>query len=67
MSTLKHYYGLNHLRDVTGSTNRRARLFDSEPFKNRWVATLGELRSELKFRIIRYVSDASMLAMDRMQ
>jgi len=33
----------------------RARLFDSKRFKDRWVATLGELREELNFRIIGYV------------
>ena len=49
------YYGLNHLHYVTASTYRRARLFDALQFKNRWVETLGELREELKFRIIGYV------------
>ena len=37
------------------STYRRARLFDSARFKNRWEATLGERREELDFRIIGYV------------
>ena len=55
MSTLRHYYGLNHLHYLTTSTYRRARLFDSLRFKDRWVVTLGELREELKFRIIGYV------------
>jgi hypothetical protein len=34
---LQHYYGLNHLHYLTGSTYRRARLFDSERFRNQWV------------------------------
>lgn len=55
---LKHYYGLNHLRYVTTSADRRARLLDSERFRNQWAARLAELRQELKFRII---------AMDRMR
>ena len=52
---LKHYYGLNHLHYLTNSTYRRARLFDSERFRKQWVATFGELRGELKFRILGYV------------
>ena len=52
MSTPKRYYGLNHLHDVTTSTYRRVRLLDAERFRNRWVATLAELRQELKSRIM---------------
>jgi len=55
VSRLKHYYGLNHLHYLTTSTYRRARLFDSERFRNQWVATLGELRRELGFKIVGYV------------
>ena len=55
MSTIKHYYGQNHLHFVTASTYRRARLFDSERFKNQWVSTLAVLRQELGFRVIGYV------------
>ena len=51
----KHYYGLNHLHFLTRSTYRRARLFDSEKFRRRWVKTLEELRCELGFKIIGYV------------
>jgi REP-associated tyrosine transposase len=51
----RHYYRLNHLHYLTRSTHRRARLFDSEPFKRRWVRTLDELRTELSFKIIGYV------------
>jgi REP-associated tyrosine transposase len=51
----KHYYGLNHLHFLTRSTYRRARLFDSDKFRRRWVKTLEELRSELGFKIIGYV------------
>ncbi|MGO8733335.1 MAG: transposase [Terriglobia bacterium] len=40
---------------MTTSTYRRARLFDSERFRNQWVATLGELRRELGFKIVGYV------------
>jgi REP element-mobilizing transposase RayT len=51
----EHYYGLNHLHYLTSSTHRRARLFDSERFKNEWVLTSGDLRRELGFKIIGYV------------
>jgi len=51
----KHYYGLNHLHFLTRSTCRRARLFDSEKFRRRWVKSLEELRCELGFKIIGYV------------
>ena len=43
MLNLQHYYGLNHLHYVTKSTYRRARLYDSECFRNQWVASLGDL------------------------
>ena len=52
---LQHYYGLNHLHYITNSTYRRARLFDSERFKNQWIMTLGELRQGLGFKIVGYV------------
>jgi len=55
VSALKHYYGLNHLHYVTTSTYRRARLFDSERFKRRFVSALDDLRRELDFRIVGYV------------
>jgi hypothetical protein len=34
VSMQKHYYGLNHLHCFTKSTYRRARLYDSERFRN---------------------------------
>jgi REP element-mobilizing transposase RayT len=52
---LQHYYGLNHLHYLTNSTYRRARLYDSERFRNQWVVTLGDLRRELGFKITGYV------------
>ena len=55
MPKLQHYYGLNHLHYVTKSIYRRARLYDSECFRNQWVVSLGDLRRELGFRIIGYV------------
>ena len=55
MPRQKHYYGDNHLHFLTRSTYRRARLFDSERFRGRWVETLGELRRELGFKIAGYV------------
>jgi len=55
VSKLKRYYGLNDLHYITTSTYRRARLYDSERFRNHWVATLGELRCELGFKIVGYV------------
>ena len=50
-----HYYGLNHRHFVTSSTYRRARLFDCDGFRRHFLATLGELRIELSFKIIGYV------------
>ena len=37
------------------STGDRARLFDSERFKRKFVTTLADLRGELGFRIVGYV------------
>jgi hypothetical protein len=42
----QHHYGLNHLHFLTTSPYRRARLFDSERFKQNFISTLAELRSE---------------------
>ena len=36
---LQHYYGLNYLHYLTNSTYRRARLYDSERFRDHWVVT----------------------------
>ena len=55
MPRQKHFYGLNHLHYLTRSTYRRARIFDPERFKRRFVETLDDLRSELQFKIIGYV------------
>jgi putative transposase len=52
---LQHDFGLNQLHYATKSTYRRARLYDSECFRNQWVASLGDLRRELGFKIIGYV------------
>lgn len=49
------YYDENHLHYLTTSTYRRASIFDSKRFKRHFVATLGELRAELGFRIVGYV------------
>jgi putative transposase len=46
---------LNHLHYITTSTYRRARVFDSERFKGRFVSIWAELRDELGFRIVGYV------------
>jgi putative transposase len=51
----RHLCGLNHLHYITTSTYRRARVFDSERFKRRFVSTWAELRDELGFRIRGYV------------
>jgi len=55
MPRLQRYYGLKHLHYLTNSTYRRARLYDSERFRDHWVVTLGELRGELGFKIVGYV------------
>ncbi len=55
MPEKRHYYGLNHLHFLTTSVYRRVRLFDSDRFKQRFVATLAELRRELGFGIVGYV------------
>ena len=52
---LQRYYGLNDLHYITTSTYRRARVYDSERFRNHWVTTLSELRRELGFKIVGYV------------
>jgi putative transposase len=51
----QHYYALNHLHYLTANIYRRARIFDSERFKLRFIRTRGDLRAELRFRIIGYV------------
>ena len=55
MPRLQHFYGQNHLHYLTASTYRRARIFDSERFKLKFVQTLDDLLTELGFKIIGYV------------
>jgi REP element-mobilizing transposase RayT len=51
----QHYNGLNHLHYLTANIYRRARIFDSDRFKLRFIRTLDDLRAELVFRIIGWV------------
>jgi REP element-mobilizing transposase RayT len=55
MPRLKHLYGQNHLHYLTANTYRKARIFDSDRYKRKFVQTLDDLRAELGFRIIGYV------------
>jgi REP element-mobilizing transposase RayT len=55
MPRLKHFYGQNHLHYLTANTYRKARIFDSDRYKRKFVQTLDDLRTELGFRIIGYV------------
>jgi hypothetical protein len=55
MPPLKHFYGLNHLHYLTANTYHKARTFDSDRYKRKFVQTLDQLRAELGFRIIGYV------------
>ena len=50
-----HYYGFNRLHYLTANIYRRARIFDSDRFKLKFVQTLGDLREELGFKIVGYV------------
>ncbi len=50
-----HYFGANHLRYLTTSTYRRARLFVSDRFKLKFAKTLDELRLELGVRTKGYL------------
>ena len=51
----QHYYSLNHLHYLTANIYRRARIFDSDHFKLKFVQTLGGLRTELGFKTGGYV------------
>lgn len=51
----RDYYGLNHLHFLISNIYTRARIFDSDRFRLRFIRTLDELRAELTFRIIGYV------------
>jgi putative transposase len=55
MPRLKHFYGQYHLHYLTANTYRKARIFDSDRYKRKFVKTLDDLRTELRFRIIGYV------------
>ncbi|MDE3179914.1 MAG: transposase, partial [Acidobacteriota bacterium] len=55
MPRRQHYEDGNHLHFLTASTYRRARVFDSDRCKFKFVRTLGDLRAELDFRIVGYV------------
>jgi hypothetical protein len=53
MPRLRCFYDLYHLHYVTSSIPRdRARPFDSEQFKRKFVTTLAHLRGELGFRVL---------------
>ena len=51
MPRLKHFYEQNHYHYLTESIYRRARIFDSDRFKRKFVQTLDDLRTELDFKI----------------
>jgi hypothetical protein len=55
MPRLEHFYGQNHLHYLTVNAYRKARIFDSDRYKRKFVQTLDDLRTELGFRIIGYV------------
>ena len=55
MPGLKHFYGQNHLHYLTANTYRKARIFDSDRYKRKFVQSLDDLRTALGFRIIGYV------------
>ncbi|MGO8792127.1 MAG: hypothetical protein ACLQVL_32725 [Terriglobia bacterium] len=51
MPRLRHFYGENHYHDLTENIYRRARIFDSDRCKRKFVQTLDDLRTELGFQI----------------
>ena len=55
MPRLRHFYGQGHYHYLTANTYRRARIFDSDRFKRKFVQTLDDLRTELGFKIFAYV------------
>jgi putative transposase len=50
-----HYCAASHLHFITASTYRRVRLFDSPRFRDRFIETLDQLRTEFDFRLVGYV------------
>ena len=55
MPRLRHFYGEGHYHYLTENIYRRARIFDSDRFKRKFVQTLDDLRAELGFKIFAYV------------
>jgi REP element-mobilizing transposase RayT len=55
MPRLRHFYGPGHYHYLTANTYRRARIFDSDRFKRRFVQTVDDLRAELRFKVFAYV------------
>jgi putative transposase len=55
MPRLRHFYGQGHYHYLTENIYRRARIFDSERFKRKFVQTVDDLRTELGFKIFAYV------------
>jgi len=55
MPRLRHFYGEGHYHYLTENIYRRARIFDSDRCKRKFVQTLGDLRAELSFKIFAYV------------
>jgi hypothetical protein len=55
MPRRRHFYGENHLHYLTANTYRKARIFDSDRYKRKFVQTLGDLPTDLGFRITGYV------------
>ncbi len=55
MAARVHLYGQSHAHYLTKNIYRRARVFDSDRFKLKLIATRSDLRDELGFRIFGYV------------
>lgn len=55
MPRLRHFYGEGRYYYLTEGIYRRARIFDSDRFKRKFVQTLDDLRTELRFKIFAYV------------
>ena len=52
MQRQHHYSAWSHLHFITASTYRRAGLFDSPRFRERFIETLDQLRHEFDFRFV---------------
>jgi putative transposase len=55
MPRLRRFYGEGHYHYLTENIYRRARIFDSDRFRRKFVQTLDDLRTELGFKIFAYV------------